>query len=54
VDEVRGDELSEKGGEDIGKEDDSLGDGGTDEVLGGREDDDVENVIDEACARGDS
>ncbi|KGQ07521.1 hypothetical protein BBAD15_g7134 [Beauveria bassiana D1-5] len=48
VDKVWCDELGEEGGYHVGEEHDALGHG-ADEVLGGREDDDVEHIIDEAC-----
>lgn len=47
MDKVRCDQLGEERGNDIGEEDDAFGDG-TDEVLGGGEDDHVEDIIDEA------
>jgi hypothetical protein len=46
VDEVRRDQLGEKRGEDVGEQDGALGHGGADEVLGGGEDQDVEDVVD--------
>ncbi|KZL75238.1 hypothetical protein CT0861_11293 [Colletotrichum tofieldiae] len=49
VDVVGRDELREEGGEDVGEEDDAFRDRGPDEVLGGGEDDHVEDVVDEAC-----
>jgi hypothetical protein len=48
VDEIGGDELGQKAWHDIGEENDALGDI-SDEILGGREDDDIENIIDETC-----
>lgn len=48
MDEVGCDELGEEGGEDVGEEDDAFGDVASDEVLGGGEDYDVEDVVDEA------
>lgn len=47
MDEVRCDQLGEERRNDIGEEDDAFGDG-TDEVLGGGEDDHVEDIVDEA------
>lgn len=48
VDEVRGDQFREEGGENVGEEDHAFRDGRADEVLGGGEDDYVEDVVDEA------
>jgi hypothetical protein len=48
VDEVGGHELGDKRGQDVGEEDEALGEG-TDEVLRGGEDDYVEDVVDETC-----
>lgn len=45
MDEVGGDEFGDEGGGDVGEEDDALWEG-ADEVLGGGEDDDVEDVVD--------
>ena len=50
---VWGDQLREKGRHNVGKEDDALWDAGTDEILCGRQDDDVEDIVDEAYS-GDS
>jgi hypothetical protein len=52
VDKVRRDQLGQEGGQHVGEEHDALGDGGADEVLGGREEEDVEDVVDEACFGG--
>lgn len=49
MDEIRGDELGEEGGDHVGKKDDAFGDCGADEVKGGGEDDHVEDVVDETC-----
>ena len=49
MDEVRRNELREKRGEDIGEEDEAFGNGGTDEVDGCREDDNVGDIVDDAC-----
>lgn len=48
MDEVGGGQLGQEGGEDVGEQDETLGDVGTDEVLGGGEDDDVQDIIDES------
>jgi hypothetical protein len=45
VDEVGRDQLREEGGHDVGEQDDALGHGGADEVLGGGEEEDVEDVV---------
>jgi hypothetical protein len=52
VEEVGRDQLGQEGGQHVGEEHDALGDGGADEVLGGREEEDVEDVVDEACLGG--
>lgn len=49
VDEVRSRQLDACARYDIGEKHDGFRDGGTDEIEGGGEDDDVEDVIDEAC-----
>lgn len=43
-------ELGQKRGQDIGEQHDTLGNVGTDEIEGSREDDYVEDVVDEACS----
>ena len=48
MDEVGGDELGEEGGDDVGQEDDAFGDGRTNKIEGGGEDDHVEDIVDEA------
>jgi hypothetical protein len=48
VDEIRGAQLCNERGYDIGEEDDAFGDVGPDEIEGGGEDDHVEDVVDEA------
>ena len=50
MDKVRRNELGEEGRDDIGEEDDAFREG-ADEVLGGGEDDDVEDIVDEACKK---
>lgn len=49
MDEVGCDELREKGGEHICEKDNTLWDIGTDEVECSREDDNVGDIVDEAC-----
>lgn len=51
VDEVGSDELGEEGGQDVGEQDDAFGEV-ADEVLGGGQDDDVEDIIDQAWTEG--
>lgn len=46
--EVWGAELRQERGDDVAEEDDAFGDVGADEVEGGREDDNVEDIVDEA------
>jgi hypothetical protein len=48
VDEVWGDEFREKRWHDIGEQDHAFRDGGTNEIKGSREDDNVGDIIDEA------
>lgn len=45
MDEVWRKEFREEGGHDISEEDNALGDVGTDEVEGGREDDDIDDIV---------
>ena len=45
--EVRDEELRDKRGHDVRKQNDAFGDGRADEVEGGREDDDIEDIVDE-------
>lgn len=52
VDEVGRAELGQEGGDHVGEEDEALGCGGTDEVLGGGEEDYVEDVVCEAWLGG--
>jgi hypothetical protein len=47
VNKVRGHELRNERWQHVGEQDDAFGDG-TDEVLGGGEDDDIEDIINEA------
>jgi hypothetical protein len=49
VDEVRSDKLREEGWEDICQEHDAFGYGGADQVQGSREDDNVGDIVDQAC-----
>lgn len=49
VDVIRSGELYEKGRDDIEEEDSRLGYMRTDEIESSREDDDIENIVDEAC-----
>ena len=46
--EVRRAELCQEGGDHVTEEDDAFGDVGTDEVEGGGEDDNVEDIVDES------
>ena len=48
MDEVGSAQLGQEGRYHIGEEDDAFWHVGTDEIEGGREDDDVEDVVDEA------
>ena len=48
MDEVWGSELYACAGDDVGEENDGFRNGGSDEVEGCGEDDDVEDVVDEA------
>jgi hypothetical protein len=53
VDDVRGQQLGEEGGQDVGEEDGGFGEGGADEeVLGGGEKEYVEDVVYQACLSG--
>ena len=44
MDEVRGEELGYEGGDDVEEENEGFGKGGADEVEGGGEDEDVEDI----------
>ena len=46
--EVRRAEFGQKGGYHVAEEDNALGDIGADEVKGGGEDDNVEDIVDKA------
>lgn len=48
MDEVRSNELGQEAGHNIGEEDDALGDAISDKILGGRKDDDIKDIVDEA------
>lgn len=48
MDEVRSNEFDEERRKDVGEKDDAFGES-ADEVLGGGEDNDVEDVVDKAC-----
>ena len=48
VDEVGDGEFGRQAGDDAGEQDGGLGDGWADQVEGGGQDDDVEDVVDEA------
>lgn len=52
VDDVGNKEFCEEGGEDIEEENEGLGERGADEVQCSREDNDIENVVDEAYRWG--
>lgn len=45
MDEVWSNEFRGEGGHDIGEEDNALGDVGADEVEGGGEDDDIDDIV---------
>lgn len=49
VDKVRRGQFGHEGRYDVGKEDDSFGETGTDEIERCRQDDYVEDIIDQAC-----
>lgn len=49
MDKVRGDEFRKEGGQNIGEEDESFRDRGTDKVNSRREDDNIADIVDNAC-----
>lgn len=49
MDKVWGAELGQERGDNVGEENKAFGDGGADEVEGCGEDDNVEDIIDQAC-----
>jgi hypothetical protein len=48
VNEVGCDQLGHERGQHIGEKNDGLGNSWTDEIEGGREDNDIEDIVDEA------